>query len=66
MLYQSSKVSISNVESNLIDKIDIGCLKSSHNCHGSSNDFGNNNSVEKSETIAFDGVSLERNCFQKR
>ena len=66
MSYQSSKVSVSNVEEDHIDNVDIGCLECSHNCHGSSYDFCNDNMLERSETIAFDDTSLESNCFQKR
>ena len=66
MSYQSSKVSILNVEQDEIAKSDIGCLEFSYNCHGSSNDFCTNNTEERSETIVFDDNAIESNCFQKR
>ena len=66
MSYQSSKVSILNVDKDEIAKSDIGCLESSHNCHSSSNYFCTNNTEERSETISFDDDSIESNYFPKK
>ena len=66
MSYQSSRVSILNIDNDEIAKSDIGCFKSPHNCHGCSNDFCTTNTEERSETISFDDDSIESNCFSKR